>query len=337
MSAVPSSLACRNTPKPAGGWASRSTSSLRATIWSRASRRVLAKPLVLRGHACQVGLQLDDPLFENPRVTRRVGELTSQDGDLLLKKGDLARGVLRTPCGPVAAVDVVVVGCHGPHLLQGELDASRPYLGRCGLKPLDHKDGRGVSDLHPCARPSRQGDTHATTSESGRLYRRVWSTPVRNWYSRALGGHHRRPPPCRRHRTERRTGEVSVSDAAAEALEVWIDQDLCTGDGICVQYAPEVFELDIDGLAYVKGDDDELLAGPGRHRPGAPAAAAATWWIRPRSAPATASTYAGCPTGSRSTDPTRALTGAARARRPVRRCPRADRGPPGTGRPASSS
>ncbi|MFE9094697.1 ferredoxin [Streptomyces sp. NPDC007264] len=47
--------------------------------------------------------------------------------------------------------------------------------------------------------------------------------------------------------------------AGGEALEVWIDQDLCTGDGICVQYAPEVFELDIDGLAYVKGPDGELL------------------------------------------------------------------------------
>ncbi|MFD5497640.1 ferredoxin [Streptomyces sp. NPDC001812] len=49
----------------------------------------------------------------------------------------------------------------------------------------------------------------------------------------------------------------------AEALEVWIDQDLCTGDGICAQYAPEVFELDIDGLAYVKGPDDELLQTEG--------------------------------------------------------------------------
>lgn len=48
-----------------------------------------------------------------------------------------------------------------------------------------------------------------------------------------------------------------------EPLEVWIDQDLCTGDGICVQYAPEVFELDIDGLAYVRGEGDELLATPG--------------------------------------------------------------------------
>ncbi|OIJ64486.1 ferredoxin [Streptomyces mangrovisoli] len=48
-----------------------------------------------------------------------------------------------------------------------------------------------------------------------------------------------------------------------EALEVWIDQDLCTGDGICAQYAPEVFELDIDGLAYVKSAQDELLQEPG--------------------------------------------------------------------------
>lgn len=52
-----------------------------------------------------------------------------------------------------------------------------------------------------------------------------------------------------------------------EGLEVWIDQDLCTGDGICVQYAPEVFELDIDGLAYVKSADDELLQSAGATTP----------------------------------------------------------------------
>jgi ferredoxin len=53
---------------------------------------------------------------------------------------------------------------------------------------------------------------------------------------------------------------MSVTD---EPLEVWIDQDLCTGDGICAQYAPEVFELDIDGLAYVKGEDADLRQQPG--------------------------------------------------------------------------
>ena len=49
----------------------------------------------------------------------------------------------------------------------------------------------------------------------------------------------------------------------SEPLRVWIDQELCTGDGLCVQYAPEVFEFDIDGLAYVKDDSGELLAAPG--------------------------------------------------------------------------
>ena len=50
---------------------------------------------------------------------------------------------------------------------------------------------------------------------------------------------------------------------STEALRVWVDQELCTGDGLCVQYAPEVFEFDIDGLAYVKDDAGELLLTPG--------------------------------------------------------------------------
>jgi ferredoxin len=49
----------------------------------------------------------------------------------------------------------------------------------------------------------------------------------------------------------------------SESLNVWIDQDLCTGDGLCVQYAPDVFEFDVDGLAYVKDGSGELLAAPG--------------------------------------------------------------------------
>jgi ferredoxin len=54
--------------------------------------------------------------------------------------------------------------------------------------------------------------------------------------------------------------EASVSE---EPLRVWVDQDLCTGDGLCVQYAPDVFEFDVDGLAYVKDASGELLAQPG--------------------------------------------------------------------------
>jgi len=48
-----------------------------------------------------------------------------------------------------------------------------------------------------------------------------------------------------------------------QLLRVWVDQDLCTGDGLCVQYAPEVFEFDVDGLAYVKNATGDLLANPG--------------------------------------------------------------------------
>lgn len=60
------------------------------------------------------------------------------------------------------------------------------------------------------------------------------------------------------------TGEGAVATTDdAEPLRVSIDQDLCTGDGLCVQYAPEVFEFDIDGLAYVKAADGELLTEEG--------------------------------------------------------------------------
>ena len=48
----------------------------------------------------------------------------------------------------------------------------------------------------------------------------------------------------------------------ADDLQVSVDQDLCTGDGLCVQYAPDVFEFDIDGLAYVKDHSGELQVAP---------------------------------------------------------------------------
>jgi ferredoxin len=44
--------------------------------------------------------------------------------------------------------------------------------------------------------------------------------------------------------------------------QVWIDQDLCTGDGICVEISPDVFVLLDDGLAYVK-DASGTKSDPG--------------------------------------------------------------------------
>ena len=40
----------------------------------------------------------------------------------------------------------------------------------------------------------------------------------------------------------------------ATALMVWIDQDLCTGDGICSEICPDVFEPRDDGLWVVRED-----------------------------------------------------------------------------------
>ena len=45
-------------------------------------------------------------------------------------------------------------------------------------------------------------------------------------------------------------------------MKVWIDQDLCTGDGLCTDHAPDVFTLLEDGIAYVK-EADIVLNDPG--------------------------------------------------------------------------
>ena len=45
-------------------------------------------------------------------------------------------------------------------------------------------------------------------------------------------------------------------------MKVWIDQDLCTGDGLCEEIAPSVFTLLDDGLAYVK-EGTKVYSDPG--------------------------------------------------------------------------
>ncbi len=45
-------------------------------------------------------------------------------------------------------------------------------------------------------------------------------------------------------------------------MKVWIDQDLCTGDGICVEICPSLFDMHEDGLAYVKEAFGRLFTDP---------------------------------------------------------------------------
>jgi len=57
-------------------------------------------------------------------------------------------------------------------------------------------------------------------------------------------------------------------------MRVWIDQDLCTGDGLCVDHCPDVFTQLEDGIAYVRqggvtlndpGSSGSLARVPMRH------------------------------------------------------------------------
>ena len=44
-------------------------------------------------------------------------------------------------------------------------------------------------------------------------------------------------------------------------MKVWIDQDLCTGDGLCAEIAPDVFVMAADSLAYVAEGGVQLAGG----------------------------------------------------------------------------
>ena len=78
-------------------------------------------------------------------------------------------------------------------------------------------------------------------------------------------------------------------------MKVWIDQDLCTGDGLCEEIAPHVFTLLDDGLAYVK-EGDKVFATAKGNPEGAeglaeiPTASSTRSSSPPRSAPASATT-----------------------------------------------
>ena len=65
-------------------------------------------------------------------------------------------------------------------------------------------------------------------------------------------------------------------------MRVWIDQDLCTGDGLCTDHCPDVFVLLEDGISYVvaggmvlndPGGAESMAAVPGRHEAAVIAAA----------------------------------------------------------------
>ena len=56
-------------------------------------------------------------------------------------------------------------------------------------------------------------------------------------------------------------------------MRVWIDQDLCTGDGLCIDHCPDVFVQLEDGIAYV-AQDGQALNDPG--------SSGSLAWVSPR-------------------------------------------------------
>ena len=57
--------------------------------------------------------------------------------------------------------------------------------------------------------------------------------------------------------------KIVPTNCERELMKVWIDQDLCTGDGLCEEIAPDVFVLLDDGLAYVREGDKIFAASEG--------------------------------------------------------------------------
>ena len=45
-------------------------------------------------------------------------------------------------------------------------------------------------------------------------------------------------------------------------MRVWVDQDLCVGNGICEELCPEVFQLTDGAIAWVRDGDRLLAKGP---------------------------------------------------------------------------
>lgn len=47
----------------------------------------------------------------------------------------------------------------------------------------------------------------------------------------------------------------------ATSMKIWIDQDCCTGAGLCVDHCPELFIVLEDGIGYVH-DGREVITDP---------------------------------------------------------------------------
>jgi ferredoxin len=69
-------------------------------------------------------------------------------------------------------------------------------------------------------------------------------------------------------------------------MRVWIDQDLCTGDGLCLDHCPDVFVQLEDGIAYVS--ENGVIGND-------PGGGASLAWVAPRHHRAVINAALDCP------------------------------------------
>ena len=50
-------------------------------------------------------------------------------------------------------------------------------------------------------------------------------------------------------------------------MRVWIEQDYCTGDGLCEELCSDVFQMHDDGLAHVREELGHIAGSPGSEVP----------------------------------------------------------------------
>ena len=192
-------------------------------VLSRLTERV--GQLLVLGHGLrQLALGLEQPLFQGADALRCVGEALPELQHLVLQAFDLTQQ--RLGVGLAGGV-WSIAGCH---LCTPVLVRRGPYT--C---PAPHR----------CRSPGCH-ETGVGPETFARELPRQFNEPVGCQY----GPTGQDPEP----HSHRRKGDTD--------MKVWIDQDLCTGDGLCEEIAPDVFALLDDGLAYVK-DGDKILSEPG--------------------------------------------------------------------------
>ena len=201
--------------------------------------------LVLGDGLGELALGLEQPLLERAHPLGGVLQAAPQDDDLFFEDLGPARGG-RSTSSLGLPVGVVVLGVDGDHLLV-DLSAtlpSRPAI-RC---PVDV--------------PS-----HTVHARNGTFTRAGCSARIRR--SAGLGA---RIPRCPGYPASHYSAPAATAaphaprtpphEEVTRRMKVWIDQDLCTGDGLCEEIAPDVFTLLDDGLAYVK-EGDKVFSDPG--------------------------------------------------------------------------